>query len=93
MPTLRIEHPIVDYTMWRAAFDSFAEARARAGVLDHRVLRPVDDERYIAVDLDFPTTEAAEGFLAFLRASVWSDPGSSPALAGAPVTRIYEAAR
>ena len=42
MTTLHIEHPIVDFDLWRRAFDSFAGARARAGVLSHRILRPLD---------------------------------------------------
>ncbi|HET9519088.1 MAG TPA: hypothetical protein VFO77_15305 [Actinoplanes sp.] len=88
MPTLRIEHPITDYPTWRRAFDSFAGARQQAGVQQHRILRPIDDERYVSIDLDFPTVPAAEQFLAFLRTNVWSDPDRSPALAGAPVTRI-----
>jgi hypothetical protein len=31
MTTLHIEHPIVDFDLWRRAFDGFAGARARAG--------------------------------------------------------------
>jgi hypothetical protein len=88
MTTLRIEHAITDYATWRQAFNSFAAARDRAGVQRHRVLRPVDDERYICVDLDFETVHAAEEFLQFLRASVWSSPERAPALAGKPQTRI-----
>jgi hypothetical protein len=92
MTTLRIEHPIVDFDLWRKAFDSFADTRARAGVLSHRILRPVDDDRYVAIDLDFPTPEAAQEFLDFLRAKVWASPQASPALAGAPKTRILRPA-
>ena len=88
MTTLRIEHPITDYATWRQAFDSFAAARDRAGVRRHRILRPVDDQQYVCIDLDFETVDAARGFLDFLRTSVWSDPGRAPALAGAPQTRI-----
>ncbi|WP_238013355.1 hypothetical protein KZZ52_41220 [Dactylosporangium sp. AC04546] len=91
MTTLRIEHPITDYETWRAAFDSFADARDRAGVQRYRVLRPVDDVRYICVDLDFATVEAAEAFRTFLRTTVWSDPGRAPALAGTPTARILSA--
>lgn len=46
----------------------------------------------MAIDLDFPTVEAAEAFLRFLRTTVWSDPQRSPALAGAPSTRIFDSA-
>ena len=88
MTTLRIEHPITDYATWRQAFNSFAAARDRAGVRRHRILRPVNDEQFVSVDLDFDTVHAAEEFLQFLQTSVWSDPGRSPALAGTPQTRI-----
>jgi len=92
MTTLRIEHPITDYATWRRAFDSFATARDRAGVQRHRILRPVDDQRYVSIDLDFATVQAAAEFLEFLRTAVWSDPGRAPALAGAPRTRILSPA-
>ena len=88
MTTLRIEHPITDYATWRRAFDSFAAARERAGVQGHRILRPVDDQQYVSIDLDFATIGAAEEFLDFLRTSVWSDPDRAPALAGTPQTRV-----
>ncbi|GIF68438.1 hypothetical protein Ais01nite_64730 [Asanoa ishikariensis] len=88
MPTLRIEHPITDYQTWRGAFDSFAPAREKAGVQQHRILLPVDDQQYVTVDLDFATIEAAQRFRAFLETTVWSDPDRAPALAGTPRTRI-----
>lgn len=88
MTTLHIEHPISDYTVWKAAFDGYAEHRLRSGVTQHRVLRPLDDFAYVVVDLDFATPEQASAFLDFLRGTVWSTPRNSPALAGAPQTRI-----
>ena len=88
MPTLHIEHPITDFATWRAAFDRFAEQRRAAGVTDHRVWRPVDDQRYVVVDLDFATTDQATAFLGFLRTQVWASPQNAPALAGEPRTMI-----
>lgn len=88
MATLHIEHPIVDLDLWQAAFDRFADLRARAGVRAHRVQQPVDDARYVVVDLDFDSTGEAERFLGFLRTEVWSSPENAPALAGTPQTRI-----
>lgn len=32
MATLHIQHPISDTGTWKAAFDRFAEARAKSGV-------------------------------------------------------------
>lgn len=92
MHTLHIEHAITDYGTWKDAYDRFADQRRRAGVRGHRVRRPVDDPRFVVVDLDFDSAGEAAAFLGFLRARVWSTPAHSPALAGDPVTRILEVA-
>jgi len=91
--TLHIEHPIHDFALWKAAFDRMADARERAGVLSARIAQPVDDARYVVVDLDFDDAERANAFLGFLRANVWSTPERSPALAGDITTRILEPAQ
>jgi hypothetical protein len=90
LTTLRIEHAINSYDAWRAAFDRFADARARAGVTSFAIRRPVDDPLYLVLDLEFPTPAAAEGFAAFLHGQVWSSPESSPGLAGIPQTRVLD---
>lgn len=92
MVTLHIEHPITDFDTWADAFGRFAEARRNAGVRAHRVRRPVDDERYLHVDLDFDTVEAAEAFRAFLCTVVWATPDNAPGLAGEPRTVVLETA-
>lgn len=88
MTTLHIEHAITDFDTWKSAFDRFGDARDWAGVRRHRILRPIDDDRYIIVDLDFEAPGQAEAFLTFLRTQVWASSGTAPALVGAPVTRI-----
>lgn len=88
MATLHIEHPIVDLAMWQAAFDRFADARAGAGVRGTHIQRPVDDDHYVVVDLQFDTVAEAENFRQFLHTVVWASPDNSPALAGTPQTRI-----
>ena len=93
MTTLHIEHPITDLNAWLAAFDRFAETRAKAGVQAQRVQHPVDDPNYIILDLDFTTTEEAERFLAFLKTNVWSSTDNAPALAGTPQTKLLQPAR
>lgn len=92
MPTLHIEHAIVDYETWAAAFRRFADVRARSGVRHQRVLRPVDDPGYVVIDLDFDTVAAATRFLEFLREQVWPSRDNAPALVGAVHTRILEPA-
>ncbi len=70
MFVLRIEHPVPDFDAWKKAFDSDPVGRERSGVRRHRVLRPVDDPRYVMIDLEFETRAAAEAMLAGLRV-VW----------------------
>ena len=92
MITLHIEHPVTDLPTWQAAFDRFAERRRQGGVQGQRVHHPVDDDRYVVVDLDFTTREQAERFLGFLQTRVWSSTENSPALVGTPQTRLLEPA-
>jgi len=92
MTTLHIEHAIADFDQWKAAFDRFGPARERSGVLAHRVYRPVDDARYVLIDLDFAALGEAQRFLKFLREQVWASPENSPALAGTPTTRLVDLA-
>lgn len=93
MTTLHIEHAITDFPTWQAAFQRFEEVRARSGVLRYRIQQPVDDPRYVVVDLDVSTVAEAQALLDFLRTQVWSSPTNAPALVGAPVARILEPAR
>lgn len=90
--TLHIEHPITDFATWRSAFDAFAQARATAGVIAERICRPVDDDRYIVVGLDFGSTHEASAFRSFLETAVWSSPANAPALAAPPRTMILASA-
>lgn len=92
MPTLHIEHEITDLPLWSAAFERFADARARAGVRAQRVQHPVGDEHHLVIDLDFDTVDQARRFLDFLRANVWSSQDSAPALVGAPRATILQTA-
>ena len=87
MATLHIEHPITDLDTWLGAFGRFGEARTNAGVKAQRVHQPVDDDRYILVELDFDTVEQAEAFRGFLETKVWSNPEASPGLGGTPRAR------
>jgi hypothetical protein len=90
MFTLSIEHKISDFSTWKQAFDRFGEAREKAGVMSHRIRRPVDDPHYLVIELDFDAQESAEGFRQFLHSVVWANRDASPALVGAPETRILE---
>ncbi len=90
MPTLHIEHAIVDFELWNTAFERFAQHRTDAGVRRHRIHQPVDDPKYVVIDLDFDTTEEAQRFLNFLQTKVWTSTANAPALVGQPQTKILK---
>jgi hypothetical protein len=72
VPTPHSEHAIKDFDLWNTTFQRFSEHRQQAGVLQHRILRPVDDPRYVVIDVDFETITKAEAF------STSSGRGSGP---------------
>ena len=72
---VRIEHPVPDYDMWKNVFDTKGpELRARHGARGYQVLRPLDDPRYVMIDLDFDSRKDAEGFLAAMH-QLWAGDG------------------
>ncbi len=89
MPTLHIEHQITDYPTWSTAFAGFAAARTNAGVRREQIRRPVDNDRWVVIDLSFDTADEATQFLVFLRTNVWGTP-LAPALVGAPTTKVLD---
>lgn len=88
MATLHIEHAITDLATWVGAFNRFEEARRDAGVTAQRIRQPIDDDRYIVVDLDFGSLEAAKKFKEFLEQVIWQTPEMSPGLGGTPRARL-----
>ena len=91
MATLHIEHAITDLTTWQTAFDRFADQRSGAGVVAQRIHQPVDDDRYVIVQLDFPSVAQASAFRGFLETEIWSTPANSPGLAGSPCAVVLAA--
>jgi hypothetical protein len=89
MATLQIEHAISDFEVWKKAFDDDPVRRKESGVRRYRVFRPLDDPRYVKIDLDFDSVDEAETFRAALE-GLWGSGRAAPALAGTPQTRIVE---
>jgi hypothetical protein len=83
MFTLKIEHAIVDFETWKTAFDHDPAGRQQAGVRRYRVFRPVDDPRYVIIDLDFDGAAEAQAFLESLR-RLWSRVELTPLLSREP---------
>ena len=67
MHILRIEHRVPDFGAWKNAFDGDPMGRQRSGVRRYRVLRAVDDARYVMIDLEFDTLAQAEAMSGALR--------------------------
>jgi hypothetical protein len=85
MVTLRIEHAVPGFEAWKKAFDSDPLQRKRSGVRRYRVSRPVDDPKYVLVDLEFDTAADAERMLGRLR-EMWQ----TVTVMREPRTRILE---
>ncbi len=67
MHTLQIEHSVESYEAWKATFDSDPLGRAREGVISYRIYQPLDDPKYVVVDLVFEDSIDAEAFHVMLR--------------------------
>lgn len=89
MATLQVEHAISDFDVWKKAFEADPVRRKESGVRRYRVFRPVDDPRYVKIDLDFDSADEAEAFRAALQ-RLWSSGRAAPALAGSPQAQILE---
>ena len=87
---IQLEHPVKDFDLWKAAFDRDPVQREAGGVRRYRILRPVDDPGYVAVDLEFDDRTRADAFLDALH-RLWQSPAAQAALAGPPKARIVEA--
>lgn len=90
MTILRIEHPIPDFDAWKKTFDSDPIGRERSGVRRYRILRPIDDPRYVMVDLEFDDASKAEAFRAAL-GDLWRR-AQAQGLIGSPQAQIVEVA-
>jgi hypothetical protein len=89
MPTLQVEHAITDFDVWQRAFAADPVRRQESGVKRYRVFRPLDDPRYVKIDLDFDSVPEAEAFRAALE-QLWRSGRAAPALSGSGSARIVE---
>jgi len=88
MHILRIEHPISDFNGWKKAFDSDPVGRRKLAVRRYRISRPIDDPKYVMIDLEFDTAEQAQTLLAAMRV-VWGRVEGT--IMVSPQARIVEA--
>jgi hypothetical protein len=87
---LQIEHPVPDFDAWKKeGFDSDPVGRKEKGVRRYRISRPVDDPKYVLVDLEFDTSREAEEFRVALR-DLWGRVQDRFGWAESPRARIVE---
>ena len=72
MYILRIEHPVMDFDNWKKAFDNDPVGRQKSGVLNYRIMRPVDDAKFVMIDLEFEDRNKVESMLVSLR-KLWGE--------------------
>ena len=89
MPILRIEHPTRDFATWKSAFDRDPVGRGQSGVQRYSIYQPVDNPRYVLIDLEFETVAQAERLLASMK-QIWGSGAAGAALGGEPRTQILE---
>ena len=57
-------HEVTDYAAWRKAFDAFAPAQKKLGVVASSVYQSADDANDVTVVHDFRSVEQAKAFAA-----------------------------
>jgi len=67
MTILQIEHNISDFDVWKKAFDSDPINRKKSGVVRYSILQPIDNPKYIMIDLEFNNLKNAEDSLVELQ--------------------------
>jgi hypothetical protein len=64
MTILVVHHAVRDYGAWKPAFDEHQPFRTAHGAIRHWLYRSPDDPDDLVVAIEFPSAEAALGFLA-----------------------------
>jgi hypothetical protein len=60
MIILRVEHEVVSFEGWKKAFDSDPIDRRKSGVKRYHIYQPVDDPKYVIIDLEFDDLTEAQ---------------------------------
>jgi quinol monooxygenase YgiN len=64
MVTLVVWHKVRDFDVWKPVFDEHEDARRTHGETEHRIYRNAAEPNTVVVHNDFPSEEAARGFMA-----------------------------
>jgi ABC-type sugar transport system substrate-binding protein len=61
---LFVRHEVADYGVWKKAYDGFASAQKKAGVIYQAVYQSTDDPNDVTVIHDFHSLDKAKAFAA-----------------------------
>jgi quinol monooxygenase YgiN len=89
MHILQIQHQVPNYDGWKAAFDADPVGRRESGVRRYRILRPIDNQNDVMIELDFDDAAHAEALLSAMQ-GVWANIQGTVVMT--PTTRILEVA-
>lgn len=67
MTILQIEHNISDFDVWKKAFDGDPINRKKSGVVRYSIFQPVNDPKYVIINLEFNSLNSAEDSLTVLQ--------------------------
>ena len=67
---LQIEHKILNFDGWKKAFESDPINRKKSGLRGYKIYRPINDQNYVIIDLEFDNLKDAEDTLDALR-NLW----------------------
>lgn len=87
---VRIEHAVGNFDAWKVAFDSDPLGRQKGGVRRYRIFRPIDDQNYVMIDLEFDNLQQAQMFNSSLQ-KMFSN-GDAQRVMQNPKVRILEVA-
>jgi len=82
MVTLVVHHFVEDFDTWKPVFDEHEAVRRSHGEIEHRIYQDIHNRNRVVVHNDFPSEDAARGFMtdpslpeAMERGGVTGDPG------------------
>jgi len=87
MIILQVEHRVLNFDEWKKAFDSDPINRKKSGVRRYSIYRPIDDPKYVVIDLEFDNLKEAENTLTALR-NLWGKLEGTVIMY--PQTRIFD---
>ena len=86
---MHIEHPISDFSTWKASFDRFANLRRECRVRSYEIYQLIDDPAYVMIRLELDNVDDANALIERVR-ELWANREATPALQGTPRVALLD---